>query len=114
MVLTPSDQIDYMSETQGIIFGVILCFFNVLLFTIIYKKIPKWYDGITKIFQLMELAFLYTAMIFVFDWYNYSLNLTLGMVAVALSGDSLEIYHGVIKNTFTKEGRRSLFKADKL
>jgi hypothetical protein len=42
------------------------------------------------------------------------MELGLAFFAIALSGDSLEVYHGVVKNSFTKEGRRSLFKPDKL
>ncbi len=94
--------------------AIILCFLNVLLFSIIYKRIPKWYDGMTKVFQLVEVIFFYFLMLQVMDLYNYYMDLKLALVAIALSGDSLEVYYGVVKNTFTKEGRRSLFKADKL
>lgn len=38
------------------------------------------------------------------------MELTLAMAAVAVVGDSLEVYNGVVKNLFTKEGRRQLFK----
>jgi Na+-transporting NADH:ubiquinone oxidoreductase subunit NqrD len=103
-----------MTDEQGYIAAVILCLLNVFLFTLIYKKIPKWYDGITKLVQLIEIFSFYFIIIQVFNVYEYRLNLTIGIIAVALAGDSLEIYHGVLKNAFTKEGRRSLFKADKL
>ena len=53
-------------------------------------------------------------LIWAFSEYTYKLDLTIAMAAIALSGDSLEVYHGVLKNAFTKEGRRALFKADKL
>lgn len=108
------DYINYMSDTSGIIFGILLCFLNVVLFSLIYRKIPKWYDGITKLFQLVEISVLVIMLIFVMEAYSYKLELTLGMVAVALAGDSLEVYYGVVKNVFTKEGRKSLFKVDKL
>lgn len=108
------DYINYMSDMSGIIFGIILCFLNVALFSLIYRRLPKWYDGITKIFQLIEVAALTLILIYVLDTYNYKMELTLGMIAVALAGDSLEVYYGVVKNMFTKEGRKSLFKMDKL
>jgi CHASE2 domain-containing sensor protein len=108
------DYIDGMSENQGIILGIILCFMNVALFSLVYKKLPQWYDGITKIFQLIEIATLVYLMIYVLDKSSYKLELGLALGAVALAGDSLEVYYGVVKNAFTKEGRRSLFKMDKL
>ncbi len=113
MVLS-GDYINYMSDFQGWIAAIILCFLNVLLFTIIYKTIPKWYDGLTKIIQLIEALGLYFLMIMVFHWYNYKTELTIAIVAILLAGDLLEIFHGVVKNVFTREGRRSLFKANKL
>ncbi|MDH5608021.1 MAG: CHASE2 domain-containing protein [Cyclobacteriaceae bacterium] len=108
------DYVDYMTHRQGLIVAVLLCLLNVLLFTIIYKRLPKWYDGITKVFQLIELGLLFTLMIVVFNKFNYKMDLTVAMVAIALAGDSLEVFHGVVKNVFTKAGRKSLFKPDKL
>ncbi len=113
MVLS-EDYINYMTEMQGYIAAIILCFLNVLLFTIIYKRIPKWYDGLTKLIQLIEAFGFFTLMIVVFNAYNYKMDLTIAIICILLAGDALEVYHGVIKNAFTKEGRRSLFKADKI
>lgn len=113
MVLS-DDPVDHMSDFWQVTIAVILCFLNVLLFSIIYKKIPKWYDGSTKLIQLIELLFFYFLMVQIFDSFNYYVDLTIALVAIALSGDALEVYYGVVKNTFTKEGRRALFKADRL
>ncbi|MFY0599717.1 MAG: CHASE2 domain-containing protein [Cyclobacteriaceae bacterium] len=108
------DYIDGMSSAQGIFWGIFICLLNVALFSLIYKKIPKWYDGITKLFQLLEIAVMLAALILVLEWYSYKLDLGLAIFTVALVGDALEVYYGVVKNSFTKEGRRSLFKVDKL
>ena len=113
MVLT-EDPVNIMSNTGQISLAIILCYLNVFLFTIIYKRIPKWYDGSTKLIQLIELLFFYFLMVQVFDSYNYYMDLGIALIAIALSGDALEVYFGVIKNTFTKEGRRALFKADRI
>ncbi|MFY0606223.1 MAG: CHASE2 domain-containing protein [Cyclobacteriaceae bacterium] len=108
------DYIDHMPETLSNIFAVVLCFLNVALFSLIYKKLSKWYDGITKLFQLAEIGFFSFAIIYVLELYSYKLEISIGLAAVALAGDSLEVYYGVVKNAFTKEGRKALFKMDKL
>jgi CHASE2 domain-containing sensor protein len=108
------DYVNYMSEVQGYIVAILLCLVNVVAFTYVYKRLPRWYDGITKLIQLMELFVLYGIMIWVFNEYNLKLDLGIGMVAVALAGDSLEVYHGVVKNIFSRKGRKQLFKAEKL
>jgi len=104
------DYINKMSDTAGIIWGVILCYLNVVWFSIIYHRLPRWYDGITKGVQVIEVFILFAVIIFVFYFFNYQLNLTLGIVAILLAGDSLEFYYGVIKNLFSREDRRELFK----
>ncbi|VXD16859.1 CHASE2 domain-containing protein [Marinoscillum sp. 108] len=108
------DYINSMSENMGYVFAILICFFNVALFSLVYKKIPKWYDGITKLFQLLEIGVLVFGVIYILELYSFKADIAVGMVAVALAGDALEVYYGVVKNSFTKEGRKSLFKVDKL
>ena len=108
------DFINAMDDNLEIILAIILCFLNVALFSLIYRRISRWYDGITKLFQLLEIGFLTYIMIVVLDQYSFKIELGLALFAVGLSGDALEVYYGVVKNAFTKEGRRSLFKVEKI
>ncbi|MEQ8240705.1 MAG: CHASE2 domain-containing protein [Cyclobacteriaceae bacterium] len=108
------DYINTISETQSTAIGIILAFLNVTLFSLIYKKIPKWYDGITKLFQLAEIGAFTFLILYLLDVYSFKLEMGLALVAIGVSGDALEVYYGVVKNSFTREGRRSLFKMDKL
>ena len=104
------DNIDQMSERAEIILAILFCLFNVFLFKIIYGAMPKWYDGITKIFQLFEVMVLASLMIYLLLIFNYKADFSLSMIVIALSGDSLEVYHGVVKNLFSKERRKEVFK----
>ena len=108
------DYINAMEDNIEIILAIILCFLNVALFSLIYRKLPRWYDGLTKLFQLLEIGFLIGLMLYLLDIYSYKIELGLALFAVALCGDGLEVYYGVVKNIFTREGRRALFKMDKL
>lgn len=101
--------INTMSSTLGIIIGIVLCWVNVFCFILIYKNLGRWYDGLSKLIQLIEAIILVIIIGMVFNGYNYKLDLTLGIAAVALSGDSLEVYFGVVKNLFSAEGRKELF-----
>lgn len=49
-------------------------------------------------------------MIALFDWYTYKVDFTIALIVIALSGDSIEVYHGVVKNLFDKKNRKELFK----
>ena len=104
------DFIGKQSQFSSIIIALVICFSTVLLFTLIYKRLPQWYDGLTKTIQLFEVFLILTANIFIFHWFNYKTNLTLATIMVALAGDSLEVVYGLIKNLFTKGRRKLIFR----
>ena len=103
------DFVNTLTEWQMVVLAVFICFLNVALFSWIYRRLPRWYDGLTKLVQLVEIMLMVFLMVMVFHWFNFKLNLTYTIDAVALSGDSLEVYYGVVKNLFNKEQRRQLF-----
>lgn len=108
------DFIFYLKEWQKWTLMVVGLFLNIMMFSWIYKKLPKWYDGITKLIQLVQFVGLVYVMIYMMDIYSFKLDLTLLLFAVAISGDGLEVFYGVVKNSFSKEGRKELFRVSKL
>lgn len=96
------DYIDVMSDWLSIGTSILLCFLNVYLFTIIYKKKQLWYDGLTKMIQIFEVILILFLIILIFHEFQYKLNITLGIVAILLAGDALEVYQGVINNLYKK------------
>lgn len=113
MVLN-EDYIEQLSEVQILLLAILICFLNVTLFSYVYKKIPKWYDGVTKLIQLLEVFALVFVMIYVLDRFNLKLDLTISLLLVALAGDSLEVYYGLVKNSLTRAGRKELFRVSKI
>jgi len=107
------DPVDELSGVQSVIIGLFLMIINVALFSLIYKRLPRWYDGITKVTQVVEILVILFIIIYVFSFYSLKINLTLGLAAVALAGDSLEVYYGVIKNLFSARQRRLLFRVNR-
>lgn len=97
------DYVDSFSQTVENILGVVLCFLNVLLFSYIYRTVGAWYDGATKLIQVVEVLLLLFFTIYIFSWQSFKLELTAGLFAVALAGDLLEIYYGVLKNLVKKK-----------
>lgn len=104
--------IDIMGDIYTYFITFIICFANVLLFTLIYYKLPEWYDGLTKVLQLMQsLLFVFIIILF-FHYFSYKLDLTLVIVVVLLSGDVLEVYYGFIMNSYCRivEGIKKIKK----
>ncbi|WP_462247903.1 CHASE2 domain-containing protein [Ekhidna sp.] len=113
MVLN-EDYIYYLSDIQSWVLTVIMLFFTIMVFSWIYKKLPKWYDGITKVIQVILLVGIPYIMIYAMDLYSVKLELNILLIAIALSGDGLEVFYGVVKNSLSKEGRKELFKVSRL
>jgi CHASE2 domain-containing sensor protein len=99
--------IDVIPSYLAIIISVLMCFANVVLFTYIYfhRKLGTWYDVITKGVQLVEVIIF----VFIFIWtlatYSLMLEATLGVLAVVLSGDVLEVFLAILANLYPKSTR---------
>lgn len=104
------DYIGKQSQVSSMLTALIICFLTVLFFTLIYKRLPQWYDGLTKTIQLIGVLLILSVNVFVFHWFNYKTSLTLTTIMVALAGDSLEVCYGLIKNLFTNKGRKLIFR----
>lgn len=96
------DYVNQMAEWQEVAMAIVLCLLNVALFSLINTNLPLWYDGITKLLQLIQLLLYTVLMVMIFHWYSFKLNVTLTLAAVALVGDVYEIYMSVIKNIYFK------------
>ncbi|WNB18570.1 CHASE2 domain-containing protein [Marivirga arenosa] len=112
-MILDEDYVYKLDESTQFIIAFILCYLNVFLFMWVYYALKNWYDGITKVVQLLELLLIIGVMIYSYHLFNWNLELTLAMGTVAVVGDSLEVYNGVIKNMFTREGRKELFSVGK-
>jgi len=103
------DYINKQSDTSSYLWALIICFGNVWLFTVIYHRLPNWYDGLTKGIQILEVMVILTFNVVVFHWFGYKTNLTLATISVALASDGLEVCYGVLMNLFSSSGRRQIF-----
>jgi CHASE2 domain-containing sensor protein len=108
------DYVEQMARWQEVIMAIVLCLLNVALFSLINTNLPLYYDGITKLLQLIQLLLYSVLMVLIFHWFTFKLSITLTLAAVALVGDVYEVYMSVIKNLFFKIKRRFSFtrKAD--
>jgi CHASE2 domain-containing sensor protein len=96
MILS-EDYIDQLADWQELVIAFIVCLLNVLVFTVIVQKIPIWFDGLSILLQLTQIIICTLLMMYVLDWFNFKLNLTYTLAALALVGTCFELYNGVIR-----------------
>jgi CHASE2 domain-containing sensor protein len=107
------DYIGKQSNFSALLTALLVCFVTVLIFTVIYKRLPQWYDGLTKALQLVIVFLIFTVNIFIFHWFNYKTSLTVAVIMVALAGDSLEVCYGLIKNFLKKNKHKLSFSTNR-
>ena len=73
-----------------------------MVFSYLYKKLEIWYDVGNLFLTLFEVAFIGLLIGLIFEIFDYKIELTLAMVAIALMGNLTEIYHGLIKLVYLK------------
>lgn len=108
------DYINELAVWQQFVIAFLVCFFNVALFMFITRKIPLWFDGLSIVLQLAQIVICTFLMIYVFYWFNFKLNLTYTLAALALVGTCFEIYNGVVLETLkSAKNRKWLTKKNK-
>lgn len=107
------DYVGGFNSTIEAIMGVVMLFINVFLFSLIYHKFGAWYDGITKLIQIIEIIVLTVVVVYIFAAYSFKLELSIAFFGIALVGDMLEVYYGVIKNVFSKKTLNKLLTLGK-
>jgi len=88
------------------IMAVAICLLNVVLFLKIMHRMPNWYDGITKLIQVIEIFLFTVLMMLIFHWFRLKVDMGITLAAIALASDTLEVYAGVVKNAFIRLKRR--------
>lgn len=90
------DYIDVLDQIDEYLIAFVICLLNVALFMRITQWNPVWFDGLSVLFQLFQIVLYSFAMIFFFNWFDFKLNITTTLAAVALSGTCFEIYNNVL------------------
>lgn len=110
------DYIDKLEPWQEYAIAFIICFLNVALFSQIHDKLLKWFDALTIVIQLTQIVLFTFAMMYVFSWADFKLNLTVTLAALALVGTCYEIYESVVKTLIgrVREGRLFTKKGSKV
>ena len=90
------------SKGWGILRAIGICLFILMIFSLIHFRYKVWYDGLTKLIQVLELLGVLFVIVWIFHDYNIKLNLLLSTLVIVLYGDLLEVYYSLIWNIYRK------------
>lgn len=105
------DYVNEIPEWLQVAIAIIVCFLNVLLFYWMEKQFPLLYDGLSVIVQLIEIIIVSGLVVYFFATFNYKLELSLTIGALALVGPCFDIYKGVentLIESLTRKARKVL------
>jgi CHASE2 domain-containing sensor protein len=92
---------DYINQPPDWIMSLIafiLVYLNVAIFIWVGDHHKVYYDLITKILILVEVAVLFGLVIFILLYFQIKINLTVAIIAIIFSGDLTELYIGSLKD----------------
>lgn len=99
------DYVDELAEWQKYAIAFLVCFLTVALFILVDEKLPIWYDALSVVIQLVQLALLMLVVVYVFAELSIKLDLGATMAATALVGpcyDILKSLQNEVKSRLTK------------
>ena len=100
---------DYINTPPAWFDGLIafvLVYLNVAVFIWIGDRFKMYYDLITKVVILAEVATLFGLVILILLYFQIKVNLTIAIIAIIFSGDLTELYIGSLRDmalTWTKK-----------
>jgi CHASE2 domain-containing sensor protein len=104
------EPVKVLSTWLEYLISIILVYFQVVLFTILYRKASRYYDGLSIICVTIEILLLIFLLIEFFDWFTLKLSLTIAFAGIALAGNLVEVFYSIVMNLFSREGRSQLLK----
>jgi CHASE2 domain-containing sensor protein len=100
------DYVDELPEWAKVVIAIVVCFLTIILFIIIDRRLPMWFDTLSVTIQIVQILFIAGIMVFAFAVSSFKLDLGLSLAASALVGPAYDIYKGFenqIKAWLTKE-----------
>lgn len=102
------DYVNQLHDWQEFAIAIVIVLLNVALFFSIVRneRSKDWFDGLSLLVQLIQVLLFTSAMIFCFAWFNFKLNITVTLAAVALVGTCFELYTGVFLKSMSALEKR--------
>lgn len=95
------DYIDELKEWHKYAIAILVCFFTVILFILIDRNLPLWFDTLSVLIQVVLLLSVSGSVVYFFSNYSAKLDLALTLAASALVGPAYDIFKG-FQNQFRK------------
>ncbi len=106
------DYINNPPAWAAFVIAFIILYLNVAVFIWVGDHYKLYYDLITKVVILVEVALLLGTVIFILNSFNFRLNLSITIIALVFSGDLTELYVGSLRGLSIKGLRKLGLKMD--
>lgn len=104
------DYVNTMPFWASIVFGLVLLYVNVSVFTFLFERYESFYDMIALLIQLVQSVVLLFLVVYVFDTYHYKLAFTPALFGVFLVGTVHDVYQDSIKKVIQAAKNRRLVR----
>jgi CHASE2 domain-containing sensor protein len=95
------DYVEELKDWQKYAIAILVCFFTVILFILIDRNLPLWFDTLSVLIQVVLLLSVSGSVVYFFSHFSVKLDLALTLAASALVGPAYDIFKG-FQNQFRK------------
>jgi CHASE2 domain-containing sensor protein len=91
------EYVDEMPNWVALLIAVVLCYINIVLFSLISIKNKKWFEVGTMLIFLAESLVIIGLTIWAYSTYQYQLRLNIALIAIAISVFAYQFYNESVK-----------------
>jgi CHASE2 domain-containing sensor protein len=85
--------------------AIMACFLNVLLFSVIDRKLPIWFDALSVVLQIIQILLVSLLVVYFMVWLTVKLDLSLTLGVLAVVGPCFDLFKSFereVEKRFTK------------
>jgi len=96
------NHVNVVSDRTNLIINFVICFLNVVLFSLLFHAAAVWWDAFSIIITLFETVILMLGTALIFGLYKIEININISIVFILVLGTFLELYYGLLKIAIQK------------
>ena len=107
MILT-ENWVNGMPPRVKVLVSVLITYLHVLLYMFLILKWELYFDALSKILQLVSIIIMVYIVFLAFHHQNFRLDITLGLLGIALAADVLFVYEAIVNTIYKRFGWKSI------
>jgi len=112
MIVT-QNWVSRMPPWLAVVVGILITYLHVVFYMFLKVKWNLYFDGLSKVLQAISIILMIYMVFLAFHHHNFRLDITLGLLGVALAADVLFVYEALVNTLHKRFGFTSILIEEK-